>query len=129
MSPTFCSAFAYAIEPSERMFAATAAFTGAARLAFTSDIASRSVSSRPISASSSALFIWAVVFDSSVIALSFVRLLVRGFPQLVVGALAVGELLGLFLLDLGLVGVLPARRRHAGAALVDVHADGRVHSR
>src|SRR5688500_18965584 len=50
---TVCSAFAYAIELSERTFAATAAFTGAARFALISDIAARSGSSSPASSSSS----------------------------------------------------------------------------
>src|SRR5436190_633674 len=101
MLPTLCSAFAYAMELSERTFAATAAFTGAARLAFTSDMASRSVSSRPISASSSALLNCPVVLDASVIPLSFIRLLVGLgglFSKLVVSALSIGQLRALLLL-------------------------------
>src|SRR5919201_5176553 len=50
---TFCSAFAYANELSERTFAAIAALIGAATFAFTSDIAARSGSSSPASSSSS----------------------------------------------------------------------------
>src|SRR5580765_3531401 len=50
---TVCSAFAYATEWSERTLAATAAFTGAARLALISDIAARSGSASPASSSSS----------------------------------------------------------------------------
>src|SRR2546421_743208 len=50
---TFCCAFAYATELSERMLAATAAFTGAARFALMSDIAARSGSSSPASSFSS----------------------------------------------------------------------------
>src|SRR2546423_10581466 len=50
---TFCCAFAYATELSERMLAATAAFTGAARFALMSDIAARSGSSSPASSLSS----------------------------------------------------------------------------
>src|ERR671926_211040 len=46
MSPV-CSAFAYAIELSERTFAATAALIGAAMFALISDIAARSGSSSP----------------------------------------------------------------------------------
>src|ERR671936_227395 len=49
-----CVASAYAIDPSERTFAAIAALIGIARFAFTSDIAARSGSSSPaISLSSS----------------------------------------------------------------------------
>src|SRR5438270_5924612 len=49
----YCSALAYATELSDRMLAATAAFTGAAMLALISDMASRSGSSSPPSAASS----------------------------------------------------------------------------
>src|SRR3712207_2558033 len=53
---TSCSAFAYAIELSERTFAATAALIGAARLALMSAIAARSGRGSPaISSSSSRL--------------------------------------------------------------------------
>src|SRR5438876_1214765 len=52
MSPV-CCAFAYAMELSERTFAATAALIGAATLALMSDIAARSGSSSPASAFSS----------------------------------------------------------------------------
>src|SRR4051794_1484183 len=48
-----CSAFAYAMELSERTLAATAALMGAARLALISDICSRSGSCSPSCASSS----------------------------------------------------------------------------
>src|SRR5919197_2119074 len=48
-----CCAFAYAIELSERTFAAIAALIGAATFALISDIAARSGSSSPASASSS----------------------------------------------------------------------------
>src|SRR5918997_5432952 len=50
---TFCTAFAYAVEPSERTLAATAAFTGRATFALMSDIAARSGSSSPASSFSS----------------------------------------------------------------------------
>src|SRR5437588_9384966 len=50
---TFCCAFAYATELSERRLAAIAAFTGAARFALISDIAARSGSSSPASSLSS----------------------------------------------------------------------------
>src|SRR5438105_12668437 len=48
-----CAAFAYAVALSERTFAATAAFTGAATFALISDIAARSGSSSPASSLSS----------------------------------------------------------------------------
>src|SRR3954447_14909189 len=48
-----CSALAYATELSDSTFAATAAFTGAARFALISDIAARSGSSSPASSVSS----------------------------------------------------------------------------
>src|SRR3954452_349481 len=48
-----CSALAYATELSDSTFAATAAFTGAARFALMSDIAARSGSSSPASSVSS----------------------------------------------------------------------------
>src|SRR5947208_8268106 len=48
-----CAASAYAIAPSERTFAATAAFTGKAMFALMSDIAARSGSSSPASSASS----------------------------------------------------------------------------
>src|SRR5436305_8217806 len=50
---TFCSAFAYATEWSERTFAATAALIGSARFALISDMAARSGSSSPASSFSS----------------------------------------------------------------------------
>src|ERR671916_318787 len=55
---TSCSAFAYAIELSDRTFAATAALTGAARFALISDIAARSGSGSPAIASSSSRDSW-----------------------------------------------------------------------
>src|ERR1041384_7945543 len=48
-----CSAFAYAIELSERTFAATAALIGAATFALINDIAARSGNSSPARAFSS----------------------------------------------------------------------------
>src|SRR3954453_9479479 len=69
----FCSAFAYATEPSERTFAATAAFTGAAMFALISDIAARSGSSSPARSRSSSLVSlrywrsWSVIPDSLVV--------------------------------------------------------------
>src|SRR5438445_2726194 len=50
-----CWALAYASDPSERTFAATAALIGAARLALISDICSRSGNCSPDWASSSSL--------------------------------------------------------------------------
>src|SRR5436305_7221448 len=60
---TFCSAFAYATEWSERTFAATAALIGAARFALISDIAARSGSGSPASSSSSSRvsFLYSVI--------------------------------------------------------------------
>src|SRR4051812_1354882 len=116
-----CVASAYAVEPSERTFAATAALIGIATFAFTSDIASRSVSSRPISASSSVLLNCPVVLDASVILLSFVRLLVGLgglFSKLVVSALSIGQLRALLLLH--------ARSGSHRAGLVHVHGHGGV---
>src|SRR3954470_4868356 len=49
----FCSAFAYAVDPSLSAFSATAALIGAARFALISDIAARSGSSSPASSFSS----------------------------------------------------------------------------
>src|SRR5919197_237892 len=62
---TFCSAFAYAIELSERTFAAIAALIGAATFALISDIAARSGSSTPASAFSSSCV--SVLYSSSAI--------------------------------------------------------------
>src|ERR671914_252002 len=75
---TSCTAFAYAIEPSERTFAATAAFTGAARFALMSDIAARSGSSSPASASSSSRVSWRYSSFSSVMRSALVVLDDRG---------------------------------------------------
>src|SRR5436190_21643393 len=53
VTSTFCCAFAYATEPSDRTFAATAALTGATMFALISDIAARSGSGSPASSSRS----------------------------------------------------------------------------
>src|SRR3954447_11664145 len=120
-------ASAYAVAPSDRTFAATAALIGIATFAFTRDIASRSVISRPISASSSALLSCSDVRLSSVTLLSLRRLLgvLRClFSKLVVGALAVGQLLAALLSDLLVLAcALGARDR---ARLVHVHRHGDV---
>src|SRR3954447_18268561 len=123
-----CVASAYAVAPSDRTFAATAALIGIATFAFTRDIASRSVISPPISASSSALLSCPDVRLSSVTLLSFRRLLgvLRGlFSKLVVGALAVGQLLAALLSDLLVLAcALGARDGRGRARLVHVHRHG-----
>src|SRR5207253_1660249 len=57
-------ALAYAVDPSDSTFAATAALIGSARFAFTSDICSRSGNCSACCASSSSVesWLWAVVF-------------------------------------------------------------------
>src|SRR3954452_331785 len=104
-----CSAVAYGTEVAERTFAATAAFTGAARLAFTRDMASRSVSSRPISASSSSLLMLLVVRWISSLILLLLCLASRP-------------------LQVGLVDVRVLRRVRicGGAVREDVRRHGRV---
>src|SRR3954463_10816605 len=66
-----CSAFAYAIELSDRTFAATAALIGAARFALISDMAARSGSSSPASSLSSSRVSlrYSSPIDSSLVAL------------------------------------------------------------
>src|SRR3954471_14440575 len=60
-------ALAYAVEPSDRTFAATAALTGAATFALRSDMAARSGSSSPAISFSSSRVSWRYCWMSSVI--------------------------------------------------------------
>src|SRR5204863_457559 len=80
MFPIVCSAFAYATELSERTFAATAALIGAAMFALIRDIAARSGSSSPASASRSSrvsfLYCSSLIYPS-LVALLDIRVLAR----------------------------------------------------
>src|SRR3954470_2076864 len=85
----FWIAFAYAIELSDRTFAATAALTGAARFALISDMAARSGNSSPASSLSSSRVSFRY---SSAIRASLVALVDRGLLHRVrVGGRAVRE--------------------------------------